>query len=135
MNFMNLGIGEILFIVILATIIFGPGNMVKTAREIGSLIRKATKSPYWQEIWATRRELNELPKMIAKEANLAETLKDLNRETSGMQGSLSNALSEIIREVDGKSDTSPKWTGPQQEPPAGPDVAAASSGKEDPIEK
>ena len=101
MNFLNLGIGEVIFIIIIALIIFGPGNMVKTAREIGVFIRKVTKSPYWQEVWATRRELTELPKMIAKEAKLDETIRDLNKDTKGMQSSVAASISDFIKEVDG----------------------------------
>ena len=100
MNFLNLGIGEVIFIILIALIIFGPGNMVKTAREIGALLRKVTKSPYWQEVWATKRELTELPKMIAKEAQLDETLRDLNKETKGMKSSVASSISDFIKEVD-----------------------------------
>jgi Sec-independent protein translocase protein TatA len=100
MNFLNLGIGEILLILILALIIFGPGNMVKTAREIGAFIRKVSKSPYWQEVWATRNELSELPKMIAKEAQLDETIRDLNQHTKGIQSTLAASMTELIKEVE-----------------------------------
>jgi len=40
MKVFNFGISEIILIFILALIIMGPGNMVKTAREIGAFIRK-----------------------------------------------------------------------------------------------
>jgi Sec-independent protein translocase protein TatA len=100
MNFLNLGIGEILLILILALIIFGPGNLVKTAREIGVFIRKVSKSPYWQEVWATRNELSELPKMIAKEAQLDETIRDLNQQTKGIQSTLAASVTELIKEVE-----------------------------------
>ncbi len=100
MNFLNLGIGEIFLILILALIIFGPGNMVKTAREIGAFIRKVSKSPYWQEVWATRNELSELPKMIAKEAQLDETIRDLNQHSKGIQSTLAASMTELIKEVE-----------------------------------
>lgn len=100
MNFLNLGIGEVLFILVLALIIFGPGNLVKAARDIGVFFRKVTKSPYWQEVWATRRELSELPKIIAKEAQINETLSDLDRETRGMKSSLSASVADFIKEVE-----------------------------------
>lgn len=100
MNVLNLGFGEIVFILVIALIIFGPGSLVKTAREAGVLIRKITKSPYWQEVWATRRELNDLPARIVKEANLEETIKDLDRETSHMKSSVANTVADLIREVD-----------------------------------
>ncbi len=100
MKFFNLGLAEIILIVILALIIMGPGNMVKTARDVGGFIRRVTKSPYWQEVWATRRELNEIPRMLAREANLDETLKDLNRETRDIHSSVTSTVSEFIREVE-----------------------------------
>jgi len=100
MKILNLGISEIILIVILALIILGPGNMVKTARDIGAFIRKVTKSPYWQEVWATRRELNEIPKILAKEADLDGTLKDLERETKDLHSSVTASVSELIKEVD-----------------------------------
>ena len=100
MNFFNLGIGEIIFILIIAVIVFGPKNMVKTARDIGGFLRKVTKSPYWQEVWATRRDLTELPKIIAKEAQLDDTIRDLNKETKGMKSSIGASVSDFIKEVD-----------------------------------
>jgi len=101
MKFFNLGLAEIILIVVLALIILGPGNMVKTAREVGAFIRRITKSPYWQEVWATRRELNEIPKILAKEANLDETIKDLNRETRELHSSVTSSMAELIKEVEG----------------------------------
>ena len=100
MKIFNLGISEIILIVILALIILGPGNMVKTAREIGAFIRKVTKSPYWQEIWATKRELTEIPKILAKEADLDATLKDLDKETRNIHSSVASTMSDFIKEVD-----------------------------------
>ena len=100
MKIFNLGISEIILIVILALIIMGPGNMVKTAREIGAFIRKVTKSPYWKEIWATKRELTEIPRILAKEADLDNTLKDLDKETRGLQSSVASTMSDFIKEVE-----------------------------------
>ena len=100
MKFFNLGLAEIVLIVILALIILGPGNMVKTAREVGAFFRRVTKSPYWQEVWATRRELNEIPRILTKEANLDETFKDLNRETREMRSSVTSSMVDFIKEVE-----------------------------------
>jgi Sec-independent protein translocase protein TatA len=112
MKFFNLGLPEIILIIVLALIIFGPGNMIKTAKEAGVLIRKITKSPYWQEVWATKRELNEIPKMLAKEAQLDETLRDLNKETKSVSSAVAASVSDLIREVnqplEGKTTEEPK---------------------------
>lgn len=99
MKFFNLGVSEIIFIIIIALIIFGPGNMVKTAREAGAFIRKVTKSPYWKEVWATKREIDELPRMLREEAHLDETLKDLNKETASISSTIAASMSDLIKEV------------------------------------
>lgn len=99
MNFLNLGLPEVIFIIVLALIIFGPNNMVKSAKEVGSFLRKVTKSPYWQEVWATKRELDELPKMLAKEANLNETIRDLDNSVKNASGSTKTLVSEFLKEV------------------------------------
>ena len=111
MKVFNIGIGEILFIIILAVIIFGPENLVKSARDLGVFLRKVTKSPYWQEVWATRRDLEEIPRMLAKEANLKETLRELELDTKGVSSQVSGAVTDLINEVDEK-------TAPPQEPAA-----------------
>lgn len=100
MEFLNLGLGEIVLIVVLALIILGPGNMVKTAREAGAFIRRITKSPYWQELWVTSRELNEIPKILAREAKLEETIKDLNLETKEIRSTVSSSVTELIKQVE-----------------------------------
>jgi Sec-independent protein translocase protein TatA len=100
MKFFNLGLPEIIFIVVLALILLGPGNMVKSAREVGAFIRRITRSPYWQEVWATRREINEIPRMLAREANLDETIRDLDRQSRGVQSSLTSSVADLIKEVE-----------------------------------
>ena len=99
MDFFNLGFGEIFFIIIIALIIFGPNNMVKTARDIGVFMRKVSKSPYWQEVWAAKRELSELPKIIVKEAQLDQTISELDKESKGLKSGLSSSVSEFIKEI------------------------------------
>ena len=110
MKVFNIGVGEVLFIIILAVIIFGPENLVKSARDMGVFLRKVTKSPYWQEVWATRRDLEEIPKMLAKEANLKETLRELELDTKGVSSQVSIAVTDLINEVDGKT------TAPREKP-------------------
>jgi Sec-independent protein translocase protein TatA len=108
MNFLNLGLPEVIFIIILALIIFGPNNIVKSAKEAGEFLRKVTKSPYWQEVWATKRELDELPKMLAKEANLDETLRDLDNSIKKPAASTNSLVSEFIKEVNKPDDNQTK---------------------------
>ena len=124
MNFLNLGIGEILFILVIALIIFGPGNLVKTARDMGAFVRKVTKSPYWQEVWATKRELTELPKIISKEAHLDETISELDKETKGIKSRLSSSVSDFIREVNQPDVTSDSSKQPVIQPEGSADESS-----------
>lgn len=121
MKVFNLGMGEILFILLLLVIIFGPKSLVKTAREAGAFLRKVTKSPYWQEVWATRRELEEIPKMIAKEAQLNETLRELNHDTRSISSSVTSAVTDLMREVEHSPEDAPPgevtWEGKPAEKP------------------
>ena len=100
MNFLNLGFSEIVFIIIIALIIFGPKNMVKSARDAGVFLRKVVKSPYWQEVWATKRDFDEFPKMLAKEAKLNETLESLDHESRNIKGTVSQAMNDLLKEAD-----------------------------------
>ncbi len=90
MEFLGIGPLEFLLIVIIAVIVLGPKGMVKAAREGGKLIRKIVRSPIWQDVMDTSREIRELPTKIAREAGIEEDLQDLRRSTKG-------ALSEINR--------------------------------------
>jgi Sec-independent protein translocase protein TatA len=105
MEIFNIGLPEVLFILLIAVIIFGPQNMVKSARDAGAFLRKVTRSPYWKEVWATKRDLDELPKMLAKEAQLDQTIQDLNQSSLKMKSSISSTVTELIKEVDDPNST------------------------------
>jgi Sec-independent protein translocase protein TatA len=122
MKIFNLGFGEILFIILLAVIIFGPKGLVKTAREAGAFLRKVTKSPYWKEVWATKRDIEEIPKILAKEARLDDTIREINLDTRKISSSVTGAVSDLIREVDQqKPGNTPAAVGtPEAETPAAP---------------
>ncbi len=100
MNFLNFGFSEILLIIVIAIIIFGPTQMVKTAKDAGAFLRKVAKSPYWKEVWATKKDIEEIPKMLAKEAELNETLRELDKDSHSMNQEFSNSIREFIVEND-----------------------------------
>ncbi len=75
-----LGIGplELFFILILALIVLGPGDMVKAGRTLGRFLRKIITSPEWQTVQKASRELRYLPNRLMREANLEDLSKDLS---------------------------------------------------------
>lgn len=81
MQFIGIGPLEFLLIVVIAVIVLGPQGMVKSAREMGKLIRKVIRSPLWREVMDTSREIRDLPNKIAREAGIEEDLEELRRTT------------------------------------------------------
>src|SRR5512139_4244212 len=75
-----LGIGplELLFILLIALIFLGPGDMVKAGRTLGRFLRRIITSPEWQTVQKASRELKHLPNRLMREASLEDLSKDLN---------------------------------------------------------
>jgi Sec-independent protein translocase protein TatA len=75
-----LGIGplELLFILIIALIILGPGDMVKAGRTLGRFLRQVVTSPEWRTVQKVSRELKYLPNRLMRDANLEELSKDFS---------------------------------------------------------
>ena len=78
MDILGVGPLEILFILMIALIIFGPKDIVKAGQSTGRFLRKLMKSPGWQTVQKTSRELRNLPTKLAREAGLEEVQQDIN---------------------------------------------------------
>jgi len=74
-----LGIGplELFFILLIALIVLGPGDMVKAGRTLGRFLRKVVTSPEWRTVQKASRELRYLPNRLMREANMEDLSKDL----------------------------------------------------------
>ena len=74
-----LGIGplELLFILLIALIVLGPGDMVKAGRTLGRFMRRIVTSPEWRTIQKASRELRYLPNRLMREANLEDLSSDV----------------------------------------------------------
>jgi len=75
-----LGIGplELFFILLIALIVLGPGDMVKAGRTLGRFLRKIITSPEWRTVQKASRELRYLPNRLMREANLEDISKELS---------------------------------------------------------
>lgn len=95
----NIGPLEFILILVIMFILLGPEGMIKTARQIGTWIRQAVRSPMWTEIMGYSREIRELPQKIVKESGLDEDLKEIqaaaSEATRETQASLNDARNEI----------------------------------------
>jgi sec-independent protein translocase protein TatB len=101
-----LGIGplELVFILIIALIILGPGDMVKAGRMLGRMLRKVVTSPEWLTIQKASRELKYLPNRLMREASLEDLTKDFDDLNK-----IGNDIHKEVRQV--QSDLT-SWTTP-----------------------
>lgn len=99
MDILGVGPLELLFILLIALIVLGPGDMVKAGRTIGSFLRKVVTSPTWRLVQQTSRDLRNLPNTLIREAGLEE-------EAKRMQDSLNikDLEKDIQKELDGLKD-------------------------------
>jgi Sec-independent protein translocase protein TatA len=106
MEFLGIGPLELFFILIIALIILGPGDMVKAGRTIGRFLRKVVTSPEWRTVQKASREIKYLPNRLMREANLEDLSKDF-QEFNKIGGQLNNDLRQV------QSDLS-SWTTPPE---------------------
>src|SRR4030065_869414 len=101
-----LGIGplELFFILVIALIILGPGDMVKAGRTLGRFLRKIVTSPEWRTIQKASRELRYLPNKLMREASLEDLSKDLS-DINKIGGQINDEVKKM--EVDLSSWTTP----------------------------
>lgn len=103
-----LGIGplELFFILIIALIILGPGDMVKAGRTLGRMLRKVVTSPEWRTVQKASRELKYLPNRLMREASLEDLTKDFDDLNK-----IGNDIHKEVRQV--QSDLT-SWTTPPE---------------------
>jgi len=127
MQIFNLGIGEVLFILLIAVIVLGPERIVASSRRAGRWIRAVTSNRVWRDILTTTRELREIPNQLLEETGL-------NMEMEGIRSGLSTFNGEIAVELeDARSDLSslPAEAISTEGPPGSieiPDSALVSTG-------
>ena len=96
MQLLGIGPFELLLIAVIAVIVLGPKGMVNGAREAGTLIRKVIKSPIWNEIVDTSREIREFPQKLAREAGIEKDLEDLRKSTRGVVKQINHIPAPVI---------------------------------------
>lgn len=123
MEIFNIGFGEIFFILLIALILLGPSEMTKAARGLGKFLRQLIRSPMWNEVVTTSRQLRDLPNKIIREANLEESLEEVKQAADEIQteiqgelqqiGAEGNAIASEVRQLGADLPPAP------EEPPAG----------------
>lgn len=91
MEFLNIGVLELIFILLIAFIILGPKRAVETAGQIGRWIRKLISSPFWHDIVSTTRDIKDLPRKIMDDAELQKTIAEIERSTQEVNASFNRS--------------------------------------------
>ncbi len=112
-----LGVGplEVMFILIIALIIMGPQDMVKTGKTIGRFLRRLIMSPTWNTVQQTSRELKYLPNKLIREAGLEEDIKEIEKIGKEVEQTVTTkpAFTDDLDKVTGEINQSlSAWTKP-----------------------
>ena len=100
MQLLGIGLPELILIGVIAIIVLGPKGMVTGAQEAGKLIRKVIKSPVWNEIVDTSREIREFPQKLAREAGIEKDLEDLRKSTQGVVKEINRIQAPVIKPIE-----------------------------------
>ena len=79
MDLFGIGPLELMFVLVIALIIFGPNDMVKAGKTAGRFLRKIVTSEGWQTFQQTTKEMRTLPNKLIREAGLEEFEQDFKR--------------------------------------------------------
>ena len=99
MQFLNVGVLELLFVLVLAFVVMGPKRSVKVARQAGVWIRNFVKSPFWRELLTTSNEIRDLPNRIMDDAELQQMIAELDLSSQDIKDILSQTQSETSSEL------------------------------------
>ena len=79
MKIFNVGAPEVILIVLLALVIFGPKRLVGTMRDIGKWMRSIAKSPIVRDFMRTTEDIRNMPDELMRESGLDQDLKEVQR--------------------------------------------------------
>ncbi len=120
MDFLGIGMPELIFIVLIALIIIGPKDMEKTGRAIGRFLNNLIRSDGWQAFRQTSREVRNLPNRLMREANIEEIQK-LAKDPLNQ-----NRIPSSSKQKSEQNDRYGVWSNPGAQPPRSiPEAAEA----------
>ncbi|MEJ2758624.1 MAG: twin-arginine translocase TatA/TatE family subunit [Anaerolineales bacterium] len=81
MDILGIGPLELVLVLILALLIFGPEDLVSAGRKMGKFFNKVVKSETWMAVRSISREMRNLPNKLVREAELDELSKEIKNQT------------------------------------------------------
>jgi len=102
MEILGIGIPELLFIVLLILVLFGPKDMVATGKTLGRWLNQLVRSPTYKLLTKTGDELRNLPRNLMRESNLEEYTKEMQQLSREMRDQSQQIGSSLARSFDEK---------------------------------
>jgi sec-independent protein translocase protein TatB len=99
MTFLNIGILEIILLLVVMIIFLGPEQVVDMAGKFGRFIRKITRSEFWTTVRDTSKEIRNIPKALVEETGLEESIQDIKQTTDDLQDQLGEVQGELSKEA------------------------------------
>lgn len=78
MNFFGLGLPEIVFILLLLLLLFGPQDLARNGRAVGRFLNRLVRSPEWKILSETGKTIRDLPTRLMREANLEDITRTVD---------------------------------------------------------
>ena len=99
MKLFNVGALEFVFILLLAFIVLGPEKAIKAAGDVARWIRGLTQSQFWKDLLSTSREIQDIPKKLMEDAEIQNTIADLDRSTGEIRKTFHETGMDIKQEL------------------------------------
>src|SRR5574338_1257249 len=99
MELFNVGIGELLVILVIMYVLLGPQGMLRAARWLGHASRQVTRffTESWRSITDLPMDIRELPRVLMEESGLEETFKDIQQDARAVQADLDRSIGQVNR--------------------------------------
>jgi len=81
MDLLGIGPLELLLVLILILLIFGPEDLANSGKKIGTFLNRVIKSDTWKAIRSISTEIRTLPNRLAREAELESYLAETSQKT------------------------------------------------------
>lgn len=81
MDLLGVGPFELILVLVLIILVFGPEDMAKAGKKIGQFLNQVIKSDTWKAVQAVSKEIRTLPNKLAREAEYELYLAENEEKT------------------------------------------------------
>ena len=79
MKIFNVGAPELILIILLALVVFGPKRLVQVMRDVGKWLRSISKSPLLRDFLRTTEDIRNMPNELLRESGLEQDIREVQR--------------------------------------------------------